>query len=168
MLYFDRTPGKAMDEFPQQIRGNYISFEVNPKAKKNQADSSGKFSIKAKSWIQENGVVKEVALGDDVVLSSYSNLYFLSARAESNNEKYWNIYIIEKMEKGFIAYPVVAPKGSERKQMRILKKNFLEVKSLGKNSKGDDFFVKMNEEELFQYFQKKLKKYNYYRFEPVK
>ena len=168
MIYFDRIPGKPIDEFPENFRGDFLCFEVSKKGKQDNIDSSGKFSIKAKSWIQNNGAIKEVSLSDEVKISSHGDFYFLSIQAEHSEQKYWNTYILEKKEQGFVVYPVVAPNGSGRKQMRILKKNFSEVKLLDKGQKKDDFWVKMNEEQLVNYFQKKLKKFNYYRFTPSK
>lgn len=159
MIYFDRAPGKILNEIPEELRGNYRAID---KIKKINTDSVEKITVFSKSWINND---EETHLSDSVLISIYGAYYFLSMR---KNSQFWNCYIINKTSQGFYIYPVVIPDGSVNKKIRILKEFFGDIKTFYDYENKEKYWAKMDEKKAIKYLKRKLKPFEYYKIEPVK
>ncbi len=153
-LQFDRAPGIAQNEFPENIRGKYEFF--------NNVLKKDTLII----WVGKNSLtqidgdnIKIDFLDSTHIYSTYKGNKFYFQKEASGK---WMGFLMSESGKDLKITPYIAlSKNDAQKNFKLLKKYFSSVEITEANAKDKkaDFNIKMNEEELIR-FTKKIKKQN--------
>lgn len=146
---FNRYPGEALPEFPENFRGKYTSI------------SKSTLGIDTVSvWISTNAYTifnaKETTIDflDSLhVFSKYQKNYFLFVK-ESN---YWSGFAVARTKKGMEVIPFAIPASSDSlKVIKSLGKYFSNVVCVPSTNKieGETYYADMNEKSLLKYIKK--------------
>ncbi len=146
-IKFDRYPGTPMAEFPENIRGKYVS------GGKLANDTVTVWISKDSYTIYDNHQTSVNFLDSNHVYSMYKNNYFLFAKEEG----YWLGFHITKNKKGIGALQIAVPtKGNIDERRKAVGKYFSDVKC-DDNTKILDMITctaKMDENSLLKYVKK--------------
>ena len=158
MPYFDRYPGKALKEVPEDFRGNWVSYTISFEGDEITYKDTTIYTIRNDGWLVGADKKDMGVLSDSIVLSKYKNYYFLSFR----NEEGWYCTVIQKKGNQFTMGIVMADKDDSG----ILEKYFSDVTVVKKKNGSVDYHkIKMKEQELIKFFNKYLLKKFYLKFE---
>lgn len=163
MPYFDRYPGKALKEIPEDFRGNWVSYTISFEGGKLTYDDTTNYIISKDSWESIDKKNDKGLLSDSVVFSKYKDYYFLSFLAEHG----WNCMVIQKKGKQFVLSMVFVDESDDDIDVgEVLKKYFSKATMVEKQAGEVDYYkIKMKEHELIKYFNKYLLKKYYLKFE---
>ncbi len=148
-IKFDRYPGTAMQEFPENLRGKYTSVMKN-----NSSFDTISVYISKDAYTIFNNKETEIDFLDSMhVFSEYQHNYFLFVKEDA----YWSGYSVKKNKKGITVLNISVPnKGDHAKNLKLLSKYFTDVK-LTKTSSvvgGVECTAKMDEKNLLKYLKK--------------
>lgn len=146
-IKFDRYPGEALKEFPENMRGKYVS------GGKLVNDTVTVWISKDSYTIYDNHETSINFLDSNHVYSVYKNNYFLFAKEEGA----WLGFHITKNRKGIGALQIAVPsKGDLASKRNAVSKYFADVKC-DENTKILDMITctaKMDESSLLKYVKK--------------
>ena len=146
---FNRYPGEALPEFPENFRGKYTSINKN---------TFGADTVSV--WIATNAYTifnaKETTIDflDSLhVFSKYQKNYFLFVK----ENEYWSGFAVARTKKGMEIIPFAIPASSDStKVKKSLSKYFTNVFCIPSTNKieGETYFADMNEKSLLKYIRK--------------
>lgn len=147
---FDRVPGTAIEQIPEELQGTYYAKE----SKKFKRPDTVYLVLKDKSFIyQEGSNKKEYPVNGEFITTAYSKYFFLSSRDTDIKNSYF-VYVVEKNKKGLELRPVVT---GFRKNEDLLS-NFMTFNEvMGSDSVAIRTYA-MDEEKLVQYYEKHLRR----------
>lgn len=148
-INFDRYPGTAMQEFPENLRGKYTNVMKN----NNTYDTISVYISKDAYTIYNNSETAIDFLDSTHVFSNYQNNYFLFVKENA----FWSGYSVKKNKNGITVLNISIPnKGDNNKKIKYISKYFDDVK-LAKTTSvvgGVECTAKMNEENLLKYLKR--------------
>ena len=175
VIYFDRMPGQLLTSFPDKLVGDYRVYDHKLKDGKFTVEM-GDDSVMTINKTSLNIHDKEVpllSLNDTFTVSEYKGYYFISWRQPPS---YWECFIFQETKNGFIGCAVLINQensdanASKKDQSSIneVKKYFPGVHVITmKNSdgiEGEEFYTKMNEDQVIAFFKDEVKKPEYSEF----
>lgn len=148
-IKFDRYPGEAKSEFPENIRGKYTKIIKNG----NSADTVSVYIAKDSYTIYNSKETAIDFLDSEHVFSTYNDYSFLFLKEDN----FWQGYSVEKTANGISVLHISVPnKGDYLKNIKYVSKFFDDVKCIKTSNVVDiiECTAKMDEKKLLKYIKK--------------
>lgn len=148
-IKFDRYPGEAKAEFPENIRGKYTKIIKNG----SDADTVSVYIAKDSYTIYNTKETAIDFLDSEHVFSVYNNNSFLFLKEDN----FWLGYAVEKTTNGISVLHIAVPsKGDYVKNIKYVSRFFDDVKCVKTSNVVDivECTAKMDEKRLLKYIKK--------------
>lgn len=165
---FDRYPGQKLEAIPDTFQGTF--YAVAGKKSANKGDDTS-FVVVSKQYYQEYNQDKprspkeKKVLNKDFLVTSYRGLTFLATFSETDS--LWDVFVLEPSKTGFTVrtMPDITPEDRQGKNDKAGKyKRYFNEKSRIEHSGRVVWYYEMNEEKLYECYQKKLRKLDGIKF----